>query len=78
MSRDGIRPLYTLRQVVKALGMHRETVMKLFAEHDIRVVRVGYRVYVPLSEIEAKLEILWKSLVLAERTKKSCRARAFS
>jgi hypothetical protein len=68
MSRSGIRPLYTLRQITLALGMDRRTVLKLLEACDVRLVRAGYRVYVPVVELAAKAETVWQSLQLAERT----------
>ena len=66
MSHSGIRPLYSLRQITKALRMDRRTVRKLLAQHDVEIVRVGPRIYVPLTEIVSKLEIVWNSLKTAE------------
>jgi hypothetical protein len=73
----GIRPFYTLRQIARALRIDRRTALKLFEAHDVTVVRVGSRIWVPLEEVETKLENLWKSLLLAERVRKSFKARSF-
>ncbi len=70
MSRSGIRPLYTLRQITLALGMDRRTVLKLLDACNVRLVRSGCRVYIPIVELEAKAEMVWQSLQLAERTTK--------
>ena len=48
--------------------MNRRTVLKLLEACDVRLVRAGYRVYVPIVELEAKAETVWQSLQLAERT----------
>jgi hypothetical protein len=75
MSRSGIRPLYTLRQITLALGMDRRTVLKILETCGVHVVRAGYRIYIPIVELEAKAEAVWRSLQLAERTTKRLRGR---
>jgi len=66
----GLKPLYSTVELARALGISQHRVERLVKAHDVFVYRIGASVFVPLSEIEEKLQPLWDSIVTDERNRK--------
>jgi len=61
-----LKPLYTIAELCKMTGLSRGQVERLLRRNGIRVMQTGRRRWVPLSEIAEKLELLSRSLKLAD------------
>jgi hypothetical protein len=62
---SALKPLYTLRELVKLARMSRYRVCQLLEDHDVKRITAGRASYIPLSEIKEKLPTPWRSLCLS-------------
>jgi len=68
----GMKPLYTTIELAAAIGITQERVVRLLKAQRVFVYNIGKSCFVPLSEIEEKLQPLWESILTNER---NCRKR---
>jgi len=60
-----LKPLYTLRELVKLARTSRYRVCRPLEDHDVKCITAGRCSCIPLSEIKEKLPTSWRSLCLA-------------
>ena len=58
-----LKPLYTAVELAQSIGISRRRFMRLLVRQEVYFYRVGWDVFVPLSEIRDKLQPLWRSLL---------------
>jgi len=56
-----LRPLYTIAELAKLVQVTRHTMVRLLRAHHVAFLRSGRALYVPLCEIEEKMQPSWKS-----------------
>jgi hypothetical protein len=61
-----LRALYTVGELTKATAIPRRLLIRLFEDADVRFLRVGRLMYVPLSELEEKVQPIWEGIKAAE------------
>lgn len=69
-----VRARYTIVELANAANVSHQSMRRLLAALGVEVLRVGRSAYVLLSEIEEKLEPLWKSIVAAESVRAAASA----
>ena len=62
-----LRAIYTMSELAVAMGISRRRLKRLLRLSEVKVFSRGRLSYVPLSEIEAKLDVLWDSIRSAEQ-----------
>ena len=66
-----LRALYTVGELARAVGVSRYMMTRLLRAKGVELLRSGRRLIVPLCEIEEKLPLLWRSVLLAEAARTS-------
>ena len=54
--------LYTIAELARLAHVTRHTMVRLLRAHHVEFMRSGRAFYVPLCEIEEKMQPLWRSL----------------
>jgi hypothetical protein len=65
----GLKPLYTTTELARSIGISQYRVERLLKMHRVFVYQIGRSLFVPLSEIQEKLQPLWASLLTDERNR---------
>ena len=66
----GLKPLYTTAELARSIGISQYRVERLLRMHRVFVYQIGRSLFVPLSEIQEKLQPLWASLLTDDRNRK--------
>jgi hypothetical protein len=61
-----VRALYTVGELTKATAIPRRRLVRLLDDARVRYIRAGRLMYVPLSELEEKVQPLWEGIKAAE------------
>jgi hypothetical protein len=61
-----VKALYSVNALARAAGIGHRPLQRVLAVMDVRVVRVGRFLFVPLTELEEKFPPLWESIRTAE------------
>jgi hypothetical protein len=61
-----VKALYSVPALAHAAGVTRYLMLRLLRANHVTFVRVGRSLLVPLSEVEARIPILWQSILAAE------------
>ena len=69
---DGLplRSVYGIDELAAAAGINRRRLHRHLLRGGVRLLILGRRVLVPLTEIRRRIPPLWKSIVLAERVRR--------
>jgi hypothetical protein len=63
--------LYSTMELSAHMGLSRRRLVQLLRQNEVAVHRINRTVFVPLSEIERKLPMVWDGIVLAEAQEKA-------
>jgi hypothetical protein len=66
-----LRALYTVGELTKATAMPRRRLIRLLIEADVQFLRSGRLLYVPLTELEEKVRLIWEGIKAAESLRHS-------
>ena len=61
-----LKAVYTALELARSLGISRYRLTRLLEAQDVLVYRIGRTVLVPVSEVRAKLQPLWESLLVRD------------
>lgn len=61
-----LQPLYPMSELAHAMGISHRKLQMLLETEDVRVLRAGRFLFVPLTELEAKVPTLWESIRAVE------------
>jgi len=61
-----MQAFYSVAVLARAGNVHRDLLRRLLRANGVRLVRAGRSLFVPLSEIEAKLPRVWDSIKAVE------------
>jgi hypothetical protein len=70
-----LQALYTVAQLARAIGISHRRFARLLAGWNILTLTVGKEQWVPMSELEGKLEPLWDSILAAVRAEREIASR---
>ena len=73
-----VQALYTAQALAAFIGIGRPRLIRLLEVYDVMTLVVDGVVWVPLTEIERKLEPLWESIVLSRRVAAGAEAKTTS
>jgi hypothetical protein len=62
-----LQAMYTAAELARAIGISRRRLLRVLDAWGAYTVEVGTEVWVPMSELEGKLEPLWESILAAAR-----------
>jgi hypothetical protein len=63
--------LYSIPALARVAGVTRYKLRRVLLAAGVRLIRAGRALYVPISEIEAKIPPLWQSIRGAERARRN-------
>jgi hypothetical protein len=66
----GFKVLYSAAELGGILGISQYRVVQLVEAHDVLTYRIGRNLFIPLSEVETKLQAAWESILSYERNRK--------
>jgi hypothetical protein len=66
-----IQALYPLSDLARAMGVSHRRLQNLLKTAEVRVIRAGRFLYVPLTELEDKVPPLWDSIKAAETLRRA-------
>jgi hypothetical protein len=69
-----VKALYSVGALALAAGVTPYLMLRLLRANDVAFVRAGRSVLVPLSEIEARIPTLWRSILAAEGARADAQA----
>jgi hypothetical protein len=68
-----LKALYSVGALATAAGVTPYLMLRLLRANGVEFVRAGRCVFVPLSEIEARIPALWRSILAAEGARADAR-----
>jgi hypothetical protein len=69
-----LKAIYAVAELAHAVGVTPFTLLRLLRANGVELVTAGRAVMVPVTEIEARLPALWRSLVTVEKVRAGVRA----
>jgi len=70
-----IAALYSMATLARVAGLTPFALLRVLRANGVQFLTAGRTLLVPLTEIEARMPALWRSIVLAERARADARAR---
>jgi hypothetical protein len=61
-----VKALYSVPALAHAAGVTRYLMLRLLRANHVNFVRAGRSLLVPLSEVETRIPVLWRSILAAE------------
>jgi hypothetical protein len=61
-----VKALYSVPALAHAAGVTRYLMLRLLRANQVQFVRAGRSLFVPLSEVEARIPVVWRSILAAE------------
>jgi hypothetical protein len=68
-----VQATYSIGSLARAASLSPKILLRLLRAAKIELLLSGRVHYVPLSEIESKVPVLWKSILAAERLRTAAR-----
>ena len=65
-----MRALYTIAELARFSRLTRHKMVRLLRAHHVEFVRSGRAFYVPLCELEEKMQPLWRSLRVSDEVRR--------
>ncbi len=71
-----LRAMYTAAALAKSIGISRPRMLRLLRMQGVFTYTIGRSTFVPLTEIQEKLEPVWSSIRATERSRAATAATA--
>ena len=71
-----LQAVYSLPALAAFAKVHRHLLRRLLEAGNVRLIRSGRTLFVPLCEIQQKIPPLWKSICLIDRVRRAAESEA--